>query len=225
LAAGNRAEELGDLARRVSGSNFPEEMRIDPRAVFRIEELERVFPDDLRGNPELREQILGDGGRLPQNLREALTPQQNRALLTTHLTTARRWDAATAHEAASMAARIGHIDLIVVGEDGSHRRYSHGEADASGTRSLVIVYRRGAVYLAALPRHSGRSVVGPSDSEPRELIGKGKRPQRDERTPGSLSEMVEAARRENPSFQHLSRNELVAEVLHRRKAEHPSPQP
>jgi hypothetical protein len=225
LAAGNRAEELGDLARRVSGSNFPEEMRIDPRAVFRIEELERVFPDDLRGNPELREQILGDGGRLPQNLREALTPQQNRALLTTHLTTARRWDAATAHEAASMAARIGHIDLIVVGEDGSHRQYSHGEADASGTRSLVIVYRRGAVYLAALPRHSGGSVVGPSDSEPRELIGKGKRPQRDERTPGSLSEMVEAARRENPSFQHHSRNELVAEVLHRRKAEHPSPQP
>ncbi|MFJ8152638.1 hypothetical protein [Streptomyces sp. NPDC094468] len=157
---------------------------VDPQAVFHLAEVEAVAADVLARNPELRDSIRDSGGRLPVELGRALTPAQRRALLRTALVTARRWDARTAELAAALAARHLGRDLIVVEEDGSHRRQHAAGPEAPDARPALVVHRRGDAYLAAIPRRAEPAPAGPADppGDPaRRAIREGKRRAHDPR--------------------------------------------
>ncbi|CAG6395288.1 hypothetical protein NMG29_35690 [Streptomyces cocklensis] len=162
--AGGRPDEAAALARGASASDLPADMRLDPRAVFRVQELATAVPELLRGTPGLPERVVRDGGHLPADVRESLTPQQRHALLRANLRAARRWDDRTADVAAALAARSGGIELTVVDEDGSYRVHGPADPDSGAIRTRAFVYRRGDVYLAAVPRQGDVLVTGRSDS-------------------------------------------------------------
>ncbi|MFJ6838669.1 hypothetical protein [Streptomyces sp. NPDC091209] len=180
--AGERIEQPMDLALRAAGADLlGQDIHLYRRAVFHVEEVERVAPEAFARDPELRQRIRGDGGHLPEEVRGALTEEQTRALTATTLVMARRWDARTAARAAALAARTGPRDLIVVEEDGSHRLYTAQSAEDTDDRPVAIVYRRGDSYLAAMERGSDRMPAGAhvSDEARRRAIREGKRPARE----------------------------------------------
>ncbi|MER6539080.1 hypothetical protein ABT215_35905 [Streptomyces sp900105755] len=176
--AGERTGQPMDLALRAAGADLVQDPYLYPRAVFRVEEVERAVPAAFVRDPELRQRIRSDGGRLPEEVRGALTAEQTRALLATTLVMARRWDARTAAMAAALAGRAIWRDLIVVEEDGAHRRYT---VEDSGGRPAVVVYRRGDSYLAALPRRDDATQADAptSDDARRRAIRESKRPARE----------------------------------------------
>ncbi|MER5699612.1 hypothetical protein ABT255_50355 [Streptomyces mirabilis] len=131
--AGERTEQPLDLALRAAHADpLGEDTHLYRRAVFHVEEVE-VAPAAFVRDPGLRQRICADGGRLPDEVRATLTAEQTRALLATTLVMARRWDQRTAARAAALAARTGRHDLIVVEEDGSHRRYTRERAEDPAT--------------------------------------------------------------------------------------------
>ncbi|MFJ9351297.1 hypothetical protein [Streptomyces sp. NPDC101237] len=155
---------------------------VDPHAVHHLAEVEAVAADTLARSPELRDSIRDSGGRLPAELVRGLTAGQRRALLRTALVTARRWDARTADLAAALAARHIGRDLIVVAEDGSHRRHHATGPDTPDARPALVVHRRGDAYLAAIPRRTEAAPAGPAgptDDARRRAIREGKHRARD----------------------------------------------
>ncbi|WP_158713248.1 OTU domain-containing protein [Streptomyces sp. NRRL B-12105] len=153
-----RYQDPALLAAAVARSEeMPKDAPLDPDAVFRTEELDaRIGGTDYGRNParEILDlaAVEADGGRLPEDLRTALNPVQRAALVRLHVQRARRWDAATAELAAGVTARTLGVDLVVVDEDGSERRYSGAGPRTSGPRREVTLYRQGDTYLAAVPR-------------------------------------------------------------------------
>ncbi|MCZ9344250.1 hypothetical protein NGM37_41550, partial [Streptomyces sp. TRM76130] len=126
LALGGNGQP-DQLASRVSASReLPTDAPLDPEATFRLRELE--LRAGLAGprNAAKRAAVEAAGGRLPDAVRDALTPFQRERLVRLHLRQGRRWDSATADLAASTTARTLGVNLTVVGEDGSHRRFPAG---------------------------------------------------------------------------------------------------
>ncbi|MEU9976204.1 hypothetical protein [Streptomyces sp. NPDC051014] len=177
--AGGNTGRAGQLADGATGEALAgHDPHVDPQAVYHLAEVEAVAADTLARSPELRESIRASGGRLPAELTRGLTAGQRRALLRTALVTARRWDARTADLAAALAARHIGRDLIVVAEDGSHRRHPAPAQDAPDARPALVVHRRGDVYLAAIPRRTEAAPAGPAaltDAARRRAIREGKR--------------------------------------------------
>ncbi|MER6540731.1 hypothetical protein ABT215_44755 [Streptomyces sp900105755] len=181
--AGGRTEQPMELALSAAHADLPgEDPHLYRRAVFHVDEVERVAPAAFVRDPGLRQWIRRDGGRLPEKVRAMLTAEQTRALLATTLVMARRWDERTAVRAAVLAARAGIHDVIVVEEDGTHRLYTAKGARDSGDRPAETVYRRGDSYLAAPPRGSDGAPSGghASDEAERRTFRKGKQPAREQ---------------------------------------------
>ncbi|MEU3795541.1 hypothetical protein AB0F07_38100 [Streptomyces fructofermentans] len=189
VVAGNRTEEPSELARRVVGVRLPDDVpvHLDPRAVFRLEEMEESLPDAFGDNAGRRAAIRREGGLVPDELRDGLTRQQTEALLRTNLMTARRWDAQTTALAAALFVRTQHTDLIVVEEDGSHRYYADPAATEASDRLPPVVYRRGGYYLAAVPEQTSTLPAEQRGGAARAQrpMDKGKRPQRDAELDGA----------------------------------------
>ncbi|MFI2380247.1 hypothetical protein ACH5AO_35195 [Streptomyces sp. NPDC018964] len=191
-ARNNRVVGASDqLASMVSRSpHLPARTPLDPQAVFRPAELQRVL-GSRRDFPRtdtaaLFRETSGGGGPLPERVRVRLTTAQRLDLVRLNLRTARRWNEETADLAAALTARHLRVDLTVVHEDGSHRSYPWADPDARGPRGQVTVYRQKDTYLAAVPRSTWSGVpaeaepeepVSPADRERRREIREGKRPE------------------------------------------------
>ncbi|MEU9453146.1 lonely Cys domain-containing protein [Streptomyces sp. NPDC048277] len=143
------AARVARVARRMGP---PEDMALDPDAMFHTQELETRIARALRSDPALRAAVKADGGRLTDAVRDGLTADEQWGLIQLHVQRARRWDGATADLAASLTARALGVDLTVVAEDGSTQLFSGNRPLGSGPLPEATVYLRGDSYLTALPR-------------------------------------------------------------------------
>ncbi|MFE4453468.1 hypothetical protein [Streptomyces sp. NPDC056796] len=164
-----------DPVSRVSGQRLPENAVLDPDTPFPHEVLLWARVDSTAGaalapedggvrpgrlTPEQRESFRTSGGRLPHDL--VLRPAQRRDLIKAQLFLGGDWSAATAATAAQVAAESYGAEVVVVGEDGTHRTY-RAAAPRPGRR--ITLYRRGAEFLLARPERQP-AAPAPSTAPP-----------------------------------------------------------
>lgn len=150
------------LAGRVSQSTaMPDDVALDPHAVFHSDELDRRLAEIVRKDRSLLGTTADEGGRLPDEVLATLTPVQRQSLVRLHVRRGRRWDAATSDLVAGLTARTLGIDLTVVGEDGTYQFFPGSDDPTAGPRRQVTVYRRGDSYLSARPQPGSTPVPSP----------------------------------------------------------------
>ncbi|MFK0172080.1 hypothetical protein ACIQU5_25125 [Streptomyces sp. NPDC090306] len=151
-----------NLAVRVSQSTaMPDDVTLDPHAVFHRDELDRRLAEIVRKDGSLLGTTADEGGRLPAEVLATLTPAQRRSLVRLHVRRGRRWDGATSDLVAGLTARTLGVDLTVVGEDGTYQFFPGSDDPTTGPRPQATVYRRGDSYLSARPQPGSTPLSSP----------------------------------------------------------------